>query len=168
MHKSGLIISSEFAEVGRKERDPPCLAFRCMDRSIISPPRRSLCVCLALSLCTSATIFPAFCLLRILRYCHFPLLPSACTPRRAAFRKTVASHSISLFSQGTSRCTRSLVRARRPGTTKCQNLPLHASLRPGTRSYLVGLVLDEAQNFELRSFASCAPPRAPLRRSAFA
>lgn len=106
---------------------------------------------------------PAFCLLGILRYiCHFPLLPSACTPTRHVSRNRRQSLDFSIFAWRIAMRRGSLVRARRLGTTKCQNLlDLHASLRPGTRSYLVGLVGDEAQNFELRSFVSCTFPAPP-------
>lgn len=107
-------------------------------------------------LCISTTIFPAglFALHSPLYAIFLYYLPHA--RRRGAFRETVASHSISLFSHGAHRDARDRSCERgRPGTTKCQNLlDLHASLRPGTRNYLVGLVGDEAQNFELRSFAS--------------
>lgn len=106
------------------EYNLPCLAFWCPGRSIIlSPliPSRLLRIYLAFSLSSLSIYiylhhFPWFCLLRILRYCHFLLLPSACT--RRVSRDYRQSLDFSIFA---SRCTKSVVRAKRPGTTKYQN-----------------------------------------------
>lgn len=79
-----------------------------------------------------------------LRYCHFLLLPSACT--RRVSRDYRQSLDFSIFA---SRCTKSVVRAKRPGTTKYQNfLDLLLSLRKDA-SYLVGFAVDKALNFRI-------------------
>lgn len=118
------------------------------------PPRPSA---LSILLCTSTTIFPTFCLHCILRYIPFSLITFRMHANAEAFRETVASHSISLFLRCASRYTRDRTYGR--GDLGLRNakilLNLHAPLRRGTRSYLLGLLGDEAQNFELRSFASC-------------
>lgn len=131
----------------------PCVSIYGIDPSSRPLGARYVFALPSLSLCTSATIFPVFCLLCILPvYAILPYyLPHARRP--GAFRETVASHSTSLFSRCASRCAGSLVRARGPGTTKCQNLlDLHASLRPGNEKLPRGSRRRRSAEYRITNF----------------
>jgi len=92
---SWVCLSLEFAQVGRKEHDLPCLAFQCTDRSIISSSRRPYYVFTSLlSILYTLTIFPAFCLLCILRYMPFSLITFRMCADAARFARPSLDFSI--------------------------------------------------------------------------
>lgn len=122
MHKSGLIILGICGSRTEGARSSLCCI---SDRSIISSPWRSLRVCLALSLFLSLLYVrlpfsPRFVCSAFSAICHFPLLPSACTPTPKRFARPSPVTRFLYFRDAREIA---LVRARRPGTTKCQNPP---------------------------------------------
>jgi len=149
MHKSGMIILGICGSRTEGTRSSlPCISVYGLIHHLVPSALVTYLPCPLLR--TSTTIFPAFCLRCIPWYMPFLLITFRMYARISWDRRQ--SLDFSIFAMCIAMHEKSLVRARQPGTTKCRNfLDLYASLRPETRNYLVGLVGDEAQNFELRS-----------------
>lgn len=128
------------------EYNLPCLAFRYPSRSIILSPLALVtclpCLLSPLFIYIYLRHFPWFCLLHVLRYCHFPLLPSACTRRVSRDRQ-----SISLFSVHRDAPSQSCER----GDLGLRNtkISLLLSFRLEKTSYPLGFASDKALNFRI-------------------